>query len=160
LLPLPGPDTEISPLVKSCLWHVALQYAALGVEVKLIYKPDSDAGDDHSYYGGGIGYFPWISLSDDGASWMIKNSLSAANGQHLDFLHQHAKSEYLSLGGRTLFGVAETLGLDPEDLRTAETCPEHLFPPEGLFLRYPSRIFGNDLTRSFRDIAPSSSMWP
>lgn len=148
LLPLPGPADQISPLMKACLWHVALLYARLGVEVKLVLPPDADAGKDHSYYGGGIGYFPWISLSDDGMSWMIEENRAVTSGEHLDFLKQHAEGEFMSLSSTSLAASAAQLGLDQEDLRTPLDCPEMLYPAQGPFVQYPFWIYGAGLSKA------------
>ncbi|MCL2785167.1 MAG: hypothetical protein FWD55_07000, partial [Propionibacteriaceae bacterium] len=89
ILPLPDDPENVSSLMKACLWHIVLLYASLDVEVRIIYRPEHDAGTDHSYYGGGIGYFPWLSLSKDGMTWMIENNVDATTGQHLDFIYEH-----------------------------------------------------------------------
>ena len=77
LLPLRDEDPEGVPRILRCaLWHVTIIYTILGAEVRIIMKPSQHAGDDHSHYGGGIGYFPWISLTPDQAHWMIEHDAS------------------------------------------------------------------------------------
>ena len=86
LLPLRDEDPEDVPRILRCaLWHVAIIYTILGAEVRIIMKPPHHAGEDHSHYGGGIGYFPWISLTADQAHWMIEHDASNSVGRAYRF---------------------------------------------------------------------------
>ena len=148
ILPLPDEPNNISGLVKACLWHIVLLYSSFDVEVRIVYRPLLEAGIDHSYYGGGIGYFPWLSLSDDGVTWMIEQSVEATSGQHRDFINEHMKHLYIDPYHDNILGVAHSFGLHPKDLKTASICPVQLFPITSRFIEYPYSLFGN----AFRSI--------
>lgn len=152
ILPLPDEPKNISGIVKACLWHIILLYSSLNVEVRIIYQPSLDAGADHSYYGGGIGYFPWLSFSDDGVTWMIENSADATNGQHLDFINKYMDNLYIDPYHSNLWEVANNFNLHVNDLSTAPKCPIKLFPKQGRFIEYPYFIFGNYAFRSINSV--------
>jgi hypothetical protein len=142
LLPLSHDDPEEVPRILRCaLWHVAIVYTLLGTEVRIVMKPQQHAGDDHSHYGGGIGYFPWISLTPDQAYWMIENDTSTASGDHIDFLNTHEQNVYMTVP-TSLSQIARLIGIDMDQLRLPARAPVHLFPPESIFLRYPHELFG------------------
>ena len=152
LLPLPTHPDEVSPMVRCALWHVILLYAFFGVEVRVIHRPKTDAGIDHSFYGGGIGYFPWISLADDGASWMIANNKEAVTGEHLDFINAHAANVYMSIPSHDFYAVAKALRLDFSEVLTASAAPEQLFPRDNQFIAHPYGIFGTQATKSITQL--------
>jgi len=152
ILPLPEDPQNISALVKACLWHIVLLYSSLNVEVRIVYRPSRDAGSDHSYFGGGIGYFPWLSLSDDGVTWMMENSVDATNDQHLDFIREHMNNLFIDPYHSNLWEVAKNFKLHLNDLHTVSECPKQLFPKEDRFIEYPNLIFGNDAFRSLNSV--------
>ena len=152
ILPLPDDPDNISALVKVCLWHIVLLYSSLNVEVRIIYRPSIDAGVDHSYYGGGIGYFPWLSLSDDGVTWMIEQGVDSTNGQHRDFINEHMNDLYIEPYHSNILEIAHTLKLHTKDLSTATKCPIKLFPKQDRFIEYPFLIFGNNGFRSINSL--------
>ncbi|WP_158288429.1 hypothetical protein [Mucilaginibacter psychrotolerans] len=142
ILPLPDDPERMSKLEKVCIWHIVLLYSALKVEVRIIYCPKIDAGSDHSYYGGGIGYFPWLNISDDGLTWMIENNIDATNSRHRDFINEHMNNIFINPYRQNIFGIANSFDLHPDDLRTAPKCPKQLFAKSSSFIEYPSGIFG------------------
>ena len=152
ILPLPDNPQNISGLVKVCLWHIVLLYSSLNVEVRIIYRPSFDAGVDHSYYGGGIGYFPWLSLSDDGVTWMMEENIDATNSYHRDFINEQMDNLFIDPDHSNLWEIANTFDLNVNDLCTAQICPIQLFPKEGRFIEYPYFIFGNYALRSLNSI--------
>lgn len=152
ILPLPDNPKNISKLVKVCLWHIVLLYSSLNVEVRIVYRPSLYAGTDHSYYGGGIGYFPWLSLSDDNVTWIIENNIDATNGQHRDFINEHMNNLYINPYHSNLWEVANELDLHINDIRTAPRCPINLFPKETRFIEYPLFIFGSLALRSLNSV--------
>ena len=152
ILPLPDDPQNISCLVKACLWHIVLLYSALNVEVRIIYQPLLDAGIDHSYYGGEIGYFPWLSLSDDGVTWMMEENIDATNSQHRDFINEHMENLYIDPYHSNLLEIANSLKLHINDLKTVPMCPIQLFPKEGRFIEYPYLIFGKNAFRSLDSV--------
>lgn len=142
LLPLGEEDPDRVPRMLRCaLWHVAIVYTLLGVEVRIIMKPPNHFGEDHSYYGGGIGYLPWASLTPDQAYWMVENDTSTTLGEHIDFLNAHVSNVYMTTP-TNLSNVAQLLGMDASQLHLPSRCPVQLFPPESIFLRYPHELFG------------------
>lgn len=148
ILPLPDDPKNISGIVKACLWHVVLLYSSLNVKVNIVYRPSNDAGVDHSYYGGGIGYFPWMSLSDDGVTWMMENSSDVTNSEHRDFINAHMNNIFIYPYHNNLSEIANAFNLHTDDIRTAPACPMQLFPKESRFIEYPQFIFGNSAIRS------------
>ena len=152
ILPLPDNPQNISGLIKACLWHIVLLYSSLNVEVRIIYRPSYDAGTDHSYYGGGIGYFPWLSLSDNGVTWMMEESVDMTNGQHRDFINEHMSNLYFDPYHSNLWEVANSFNLHTNDLLTASKCPIKLFPKQSRFIEYPYLIFGNYAFRSLNSV--------
>lgn len=148
ILPLPDDPKNISGIVKACLWHVVLLYSSLNVKVNIVYRPSNDAGVDHSYYGGGIGYFPWMSLSDDGVTWMMENSSDVTNSEHRDFINAHMNNIFIDPYHNNLSEIANAFNLHTDDIRTAPACPMQLFPKESRFIEYPQFIFGNSAIRS------------
>jgi hypothetical protein len=151
ILPLPNEPQKISGLIKACLWHIVLLYSALDVEVRIIHQPSLDAGSDHSYYGGGIGYFPWLNLSNDGVTWVIENNVEATSGRHRDFIHEHMDNLFID-PYRDKIWVANSFGLHPNDLRLAPKCPAQLFAKSGRFIQYPYFIFGDLGFRSLESL--------
>jgi hypothetical protein len=156
ILPLPDKPENISGLFKVCLWHIVLLYSSLNVKVRIIYRPSLYAGQDHSYYGGGIGYFPWLSMSSDGKTWMIENSVEATNGQHRDFIYEHMNNFCIDPYNDE-WAIARNFKLSQKDLRTAPECPKRLFPKEDRFVEYPYNIFSNFAYNSIYSVKPQLS---
>ncbi|MFI5848208.1 hypothetical protein ACIA8B_02815 [Micromonospora chalcea] len=141
LLPLTAPNPDDVPRILRCaLWHVGLIYSLLDTEVKIILRPDHDAGEDHSYYGGGIGYFPWISLTDDQAHWMVERDAAATSGDHLDFLNEQASRPYFEYW-QGVSEMARLLKVDGRELLLPDEPPVQMFPAESTFLRHPRELF-------------------
>ncbi|MER5264301.1 hypothetical protein ABTZ99_19725 [Actinosynnema sp. NPDC002837] len=145
LLPLPDVDIRLVPRIHLvALWHVILRYRHLGTEVRLVTPPKDGAGEDYSFYGGGIGYFPWISLAGDGANWEIEIGSTRSMVDNIDFLESRARETQFSLdqGGRA--EVARLFGVRESDLLLPSRMPTLMFPRENLFLRYPVELFDPD----------------
>jgi len=141
LLPLNADVPEDVPRILRCaLWHVTICYGLLNTDVRIVMRPPVGAGDDHSHYGGGIGYFPWISLTPDQANWMVDTESAGTTHTHIDFLDQHQNNVYISLP-RTIIDIAYLLKIDQNQLQLPMKCPTMLFPPEDEFLRYPHDLF-------------------
>jgi hypothetical protein len=148
LLPLSHDDPNDVPRILKCaLWHVGIVYTMLGTEVRVVTKPAAHAGEDHSHYGGGIGYFPWISLTPDQAYWMIENDSSTGSGDHIDFLNEQEKNAYMRIPS-TRSTIANLIGVDTDQLKLPSRCPVHMFPTESIFLRYPYELFGPGIYRA------------
>lgn len=142
LLPISYHEVGSAPrLFLSALWHVVVAYRVLGADVRLVDGPVEHAGEDHSYYGGGIGYFPWISMTADQANWEIGNETKGDMSLHLDFLNDHEN--------RTVLGshfaerdVSELFGIPLSQLLLPHRPPALLFPPESPYVQYPLSLWG------------------
>jgi hypothetical protein len=142
LLPITFHELDSAPrLFLSTLWHVVVAYRVLGADVRLVDGPLEHAGEDHSYYGGGIGYFPWISMTPDQASWEIGNETRGDLNVHLDFLNEHAGRSILGshMGERE---VSELFGISISQLLLGHKPPSLLFPPESAYVQYPVSLWG------------------
>jgi hypothetical protein len=143
LLPLPGASFDETPsLLRAVLWYVRLLYRALKTTVLIVERPENGAGDDHSYYGGGIGYFPWLQMDQNDASWVITSESKGDQSLHLDFLRQY-HSNFLLGSDTGILEFAREARLDPDDLKLPPVCPRHLFPLESVFVRHPHELFAN-----------------
>ena len=142
LLPVAGDEIDTIPRVLlSGLWHVVLSYRMLAADVRLVNSPVVGAGDDHSYYGGGIGYFPWISMTPDQANWMVGQEARGTAEQHLDFLQERQHAAVLGTQ-HSERDVADIFGLPPHQIHLPETPPLLLLPPEDRFIQYPHMLWG------------------
>jgi hypothetical protein len=142
LLPITFHELDSAPrLFLSTLWHVVVAYRVLGADVRLVDGPIEHAGEDHSYYGGGIGYFPWISMTPDQASWEIGNETRGDLSVHLDFLNDHAGRSVLGshMGERE---VSELFAIPVSQLLLGHKPPSLLFPPESAYVQYPVSLWG------------------
>jgi hypothetical protein len=145
LLPLAMSDAEKVPRILRCaLWHVGLIYSRLGADVRIVLRPDSDAGQDHSHYGGGIGYFPWISLTGDEAHWMVEHDMAATSGDHLDFLNEQAARPYF-VYDQGVGEIARLLKVESVELQLPDKPPVQMFPEESRFIRHPRELFASRL---------------
>ncbi|WP_411080422.1 hypothetical protein [Streptomyces sp. cmx-18-6] len=145
LLPLPSADVRSAPRVLLvALWHVMMRYRALGTSVRLVTPPDEGAGADYSYYGGGIGYFPWFSLADNSANWEIDVCSTRTMSDNMDFLEERSQEAQLTFaeGGRR--EAARVFGVREWDLVLPDRVPVLLFPRETVFLRHPVELFTAD----------------
>ncbi|NUW37164.1 hypothetical protein HTZ77_38040 [Nonomuraea sp. SMC257] len=141
LLPLPEYEiSDTSRMLLSILWHVVLRYRALGTEVQLVAKPSKGAGEDYSYYGGGIGYFPWITLADDQVQWMVEMGATRNMADNLDFLNEQAQNRQLG-SAQTVADAARLFQMPKSELELPDECPHLFFPQENMFLRYPTELF-------------------
>ncbi|NUS14850.1 MAG: hypothetical protein HOY69_26225 [Streptomyces sp.] len=141
LLPLPEERIEDAPLLLLCaLWHVLLVYQRLGTKVHLVQQPAVDAGADYSYYGGGIGYYPWFTLTGSQADWVIDVGSARALGDNLDFINSRERETWIG-PGQSLADVAGVFGVPREQMQLPDRCPRFLFPRESIFLRYPAELF-------------------
>lgn len=147
LLPLPSADIRDVPLIMlAALWHVLLVYRNLHTEVRLVQRPSSHAGDDFSYYGGGIGYFPWFTLSGDRADWVIEIGSTHALADNLDFINAREQESWLD-ASHTEADAARVFHIPREQLRLPRSCPRFMFPRESLFVRYPQELFADHADR-------------
>ncbi|GHH67348.1 hypothetical protein GCM10017673_14200 [Streptosporangium violaceochromogenes] len=141
LLPLPEDEIRETPrILLSTLWHVVLLYRALGTDVHLVTKPAQNAGDDYSYYGGGIGYFPWITLDGDQAEWMIEMETTRSMSDNLDFINDQAREKQLG-AAHTVADAARLFNVPKNELALPRACPHLFFPMESIFVRYPRELF-------------------
>lgn len=142
LLPISNPDARLVPrILLTALWHVALRYRALGTNVRLVTPPEVDAGSDYSYYGGGIGYFPWISLASDSANWEVDIGTTKAMADNIDFLESRAQETQFTPADGGCAEVARLFGVREADLCLPDRPPVLMFPRENLFLRHPVELF-------------------
>jgi hypothetical protein len=140
---LPLPDYEVrntSRILLSVLWHVVLRYRALGTSVQLVAKPARDPGEDYSYYGGGIGYFPWITLDNNRVQWMVEMNATRSMADNLDFLNEQAQKGLLS-SAQTVADAARLFQVPKLELELPDECPHLFFPAQNIFLRYPTELF-------------------
>ncbi|MFI9583130.1 hypothetical protein ACIHCQ_15075 [Streptomyces sp. NPDC052236] len=145
LLPLPAEDIRDVPLIMlATLWHVLRVYRKLHTEVRLVQPPSTNAGDDYSYYGGGIGYFPWLALSGDRANWAIEIGSTHALADNLDFINAREKESWID-SGQTEADAARIFHTPQEQLTLPASCPQFLFPRQSLFVRYPQELFDDIL---------------
>jgi hypothetical protein len=143
LLPITFHELDSAPrLFLSTLWHVVVAYRVLGADVRLVDGPVQHAGEDHSYYGGGIGYFPWISMTPDQASWEISKETRGDLTVHVDFLDDHASRSILGshMGQRE---VSELFGIPASQLLLGHKPPALLFPPQSAYVQYPVSLWGH-----------------
>jgi hypothetical protein len=141
LLPLPAEHLRDMPrILLSILWNVVVRYRTMGTKVALIPRPAVDAGEDYSYYGGGIGYFPWITLDQNQANWVIESKGERTPQDSLEFIDHH--SHMVQLGSaHNNRDAAHFFHVPPRELDLPSLCPMFLFPQESIFLRYPRELF-------------------
>jgi len=146
LLPLAANSVRETPhMLRMAAWNVVLCYRQLYASISLVQKPAAGvAGEDHSFYGGGgIGYFPWIKLAMDGASWMIEAEDRGTEEEHVDFLDEQSQNEKAIIApSHSLADVGHTLNIIPRWLAPPHHVPVLLFPPEDRFLAYPKWLWG------------------
>ncbi|MFI6022345.1 hypothetical protein ACIBCP_32490 [Streptomyces sp. NPDC051287] len=160
LLPLPNEDARLVPRVQLVtLWHVMLRYRALGTSVRLVTPPSVGAGADYSYYGGGIGYFPWISLAENSASWEIDVCSIRSMADNIDFLEARRRETQLTLSGGGRKEAARLFGIREEDLVLPDRTPVLMFPKESIFVRHPVELFGADRLVLPQQPLPSHPSW-
>ena len=141
LLPLPEADSRRVPrLLLTALWHVMQVYRALGTEVRLVDPPSANRGEDYSYYGGGIGYFPWISLADDKPTWQVDVASTRTMRDNIDFLDERLRDTRLG-PICDLHEAARLIGVRAADLALPDRPPRCMFPREDTFLRHPVELF-------------------
>jgi hypothetical protein len=141
LLPVPDHNLKVIPqLLAGALWLVMLKYRILGVDVFLVQPPNHGVGKDHSYYGGSIGYFPWMSLTDDGTHWVVESRGHESADQHLDFIIE--RLDNVIIGSRlTLAEFSLLFGINRQDLELAKAVPICLLSPETRFVRHPVELW-------------------
>lgn len=139
LLPIDVDLEELPPMVLANLWHVVLLYRVLGADVRIVRIDPGVAGEDHSYYGGGIGYFPWVSLSSDQTRWEVMAERRGSIAEHIDFLVSALDNEVI--GPRQGVTDIDAVIGPGSQLELPAGCPRMLFPAQTVYLEYPLALF-------------------
>lgn len=145
LLPFFSSRTEQTPtILKSVIWHVLLYYRYLKVDVKIVQAPNEklEPGRDRSYYGGGIGFFPWLIISEESLKFDKHQNTIADAKQNLEFLTWLSKEAIITRDS----SVSEVANLllvikDSAQLELHPRKPKLLFPPEDSYLEHPNLLW-------------------
>jgi hypothetical protein len=141
LLPINAHEMTTAPRVfMSALWHVVISYRVHDADIRLVDSHDKHAGEDHSYYGAGIGYFPWVSMTPDQAHWMVGTEVKGDTAHHLDFLKtfEHNSVVTPQLGEND---IAVLFDIPLNQLLLPAVPPVMLLPPENRYIEYPRSLW-------------------
>ncbi|MGI8413715.1 MAG: hypothetical protein ACR2QA_14755 [Solirubrobacteraceae bacterium] len=141
LLPILTDPTSLPRMFAATLWHVVLTYRVLEAEVRIVAKPPEGGEADHGYYGGGIGKFQWIALTENGPSWVREQESRAIQREHRVFIHD-ATNETIVGPETSAEGFAAISGITPTDqLNLGRLKPKWLFPLENQFIEHPTSLW-------------------
>lgn len=140
-LPVRSNVADTPRVLAAVLQHAVELYRRLGVDAMLVHRrSDEGIGTDRSYYGGGIGHFPYFSLSEDGLHWSQQHRSKDEVDEHRAFF---ADTDYEVLLGHRVPILQSSLikAVPAEQMTMRPPAPCMLFAEESEFLRHPLKLW-------------------
>lgn len=142
LLPMFTSKIDTIPaILRAAVWHVMISYRNLMLDVRIVHAPDHEPGKDRNYYGGGIGHYPWLTISDTNLEFGYVRDEKGDEAANRDFLEHQYKQKLLS-GEFQAIDASKALNISrPSQLELSKRKPVMLFPKEDLYFEHPRHLY-------------------
>lgn len=131
----------IPRVIRRAIILIQQYYRLVNVATMVVAMPNNAPERDRSFYGGGIGHFPWCDFPLDGKGVEILPATKIAVQESLEFLEDLNKSVIIT-DTTDGFSSVESMGLRTDEVADlAHERPLCLFAPEDRFIEHPSLLW-------------------